>query len=101
MLTKIKRNRSKHYFLDLGQVYYMASLTINGQNVGKRVYAPYVFDVTPYLRKGHNMIVITVKPSMYNELVKRGIDGNRLFKRLKDTGIAAEGLAGPVRLYEQ
>ena len=101
LLTKIKRNRSKHYFLDLGQVYYMASLTINGQNVGKRVYAPYVFDVTPYLRKGHNMIVITVKPSMYNELVKRGIDGNRLFKRLKDTGIAAEGLAGPVRLYEQ
>lgn len=101
LLTKIKRNRNKHYFLDLGQVYYVASLTINGQNVGKRVYAPYVFDVTPYLRKGHNMIVITVKPSMYNELIKRGIDGDRLFKRLKDTGLAAEGLAGPVRLYEQ
>ena len=38
---------------------------------------------------------------MYNALVKRGLDGNRLFKSLKNTGLAAEGLAGPVRIYEQ
>ena len=36
-----------------------------------------------------------------SKLIKRGIDGDRLFNRLKDTGLAAEGLAGPVRLYEQ
>ena len=99
--VKVKRNAKKHYFLDLGHVYYVASLTVNGHEVGKRIFEPYVFDVTSCLRRGKNDISITVKPSMYNELVKRGIDGDRLFKRLKDSDLAAEGLAGPVRLYEQ
>jgi hypothetical protein len=101
LLTKVRHNRRKQYFLDLGQVYYVASLSVNGREVGKRLYAPYLFNVTPYLRNGNNVIEVTVKPSLYNELVKRGLDGDRLFKQLKTTGLAAGGLVGPVRLYEQ
>jgi hypothetical protein len=101
LTTKLKINRKKHYFLDLGQVCYVALLSINGQQVGKRLYEPYLFDVTPYLRCGNNTFQVTLKPSIYNDLVKRAIDGDRLFKSLKDGGLAAEGLVGPVRLYEQ
>lgn len=99
--VKVNPHSKKRYFLDLGHVYYVAVLSVNGHEVGKRLFTPYVFDVSAYLRRGRNDIAITVKPSMYNALVKRGIDGDRLFKRLKDGGLAAEGLAGPIRLYEQ
>lgn len=99
--VKVKPHSGKHYILDLGHVYYVATLSINGHEMGKRLFTPYAFDVTHYLRRGKNSIAITVKPSIYNALVKRGIDGDRLFKRLKDSGLAAEGLVGPIRLYEQ
>lgn len=102
LTTKLPINRKKHYVLDLGQVYHVASLSINGHEVGKRIYAPYTFDITPYLRRGENTFQVTLKPSLYNALVKRGLNGDRLFKLLKKNGgLAAEGLAGPVRLYEQ
>lgn len=102
LTTKLPINRKKHYVLDLGQVYHVASLSINGHEVGKRIYAPYIFDITPYLRRGENTFQVTLKPSFYNALVKRGLNGDRLFKLLKKNGgLAAEGLAGPVRLYEQ
>ena len=102
LTTKLPINRKKHYVLDLGQVYHVASLSINGHEVGKRIYAPYTFDITPYLRRGENTFQVTLKPSFYNALVKRGLNGDRLFKLLKKNGgLAAEGLAGPVRLYEQ
>ncbi len=101
VLTKIRRRPGKHYFIDLGRAYYVASLSVNGYEVGKRLFTPFLFDITRYLHHRHNLITVRIKPSMYNALVKRGLDGNRLFKSLKNTGLAAEGLAGPVRIYEQ
>ena len=94
----IQKDKKAEYYIDLGKVCYSAEVTVNGQEVGKRIFAPFHFDVTQYLRKGNNTITVKVTPSKYNEFVKRGIDRDRLFKMLKDSGLAAQGILGPVRL---
>lgn len=96
----VKKSKKTQYFLDLGKVYYSAELAINGMAAGKRIYAPFLFNVTPYLKNGQNEIVVKVTPSLYNEYVKRGIDKDRLFKTLKESPLASQGLAGPVKLLE-
>ena len=96
-----KPNKKARYFLDLGQVFYTASLRINGQEVGERLWKPYLFDVTPYLQAGENHISVTVTPSRYNSLVKRGIDGEEAYQTLKDSPLASEGMTGKIILYEQ
>ena len=96
-----KLNKKSRYFLDLGQVYYTASLSINGHEVGERLWKPYLFDVTPYLHSGENHISVIVTPSRYNSLVKRGIDEEEHYKSLKKSTLVSEGITGKVTLYEQ
>lgn len=97
----LKLNKKSRYFLDLGKVYYTASLRINGQEVDERLWKPYLFDVTPYLQAGENRIKVTVTPSRYNSLVKRGIDGEEAYQTLKESPLASEGMTGKIVLYEQ
>lgn len=40
-------------------------------------------------------------PTKFNEFVKRGIDKDRMFKRLKECGLQAQGLVGPVTIYKR
>ncbi len=40
--------------LDLGTVLYMAEVWINGKSAGKRLWAPFVFDITGHIRPGEN-----------------------------------------------
>ena len=94
----IQKNKKAEYYIDLGKVCYSAEVSINGQEIGKRIFAPFLFDVTQHLRKGTNTITVKVTPSKYNEFVKRGLNRDRLFKMLKDSGLAAQGILGPVRL---
>ena len=96
-----KFNKKARYFLDLGQVYYTASLRINGHEVGERLWKPYLFDVTPYLHAGENHISVNVTPSRYNSLVKRGIDGEDAYSCLKESTLVSEGMTGKLTLYEQ
>lgn len=96
-----KFNKKVRYFLDLGKVYYTASLSINGKEVGERIWKPYLFDVTPYIKAGENTISVTVTPSRYNSLVKRAIDGEDNYKSLKESTLVSEGMTGKLTLYEQ
>ena len=96
----IQKEKKSEYYIDLGKVCYSAEVSINGQEIGKRIFAPFLFDVTQHLRKGNNTITVKVTPSKYNEFVKRGLDRDRLFKMLKDSGLAAQGILGPVRLLK-
>lgn len=97
---KIKKDKHARYWLDLGKVGYAAETTVNGVAVGKRCFTPFVFDITSQIKKGDNVINVKVTPSMYNEFVKRGIDGQRLFKMLKTSTLAAQGIMGPVRILK-
>lgn len=96
----IKKDKHCRYYIDLGKVGYSAEMEVNGQAVGKRIFTPFVFDVTDYIKKGVNQLTIRVTPSLYNELVKRGKDGQRLYKMLKNSTLASQGIAGPVKIYK-
>lgn len=96
-----KINKKAHYYLDLGEVYYTASLKVNGKEVGERIWAPYLFDITSYLQQGENVVDVTVMPSRYNSLVKRAIDGENDYRSLKESALASEGMVGKYILYEQ
>lgn len=93
--------KGTHYLIDLGKVYHVASLTLNGRSLGTCVFMPFIMDVTPYLKKGINKLEIEVTPTKFNEFVKRGIDKDRMFKRLKECGLQAQGLVGPVTIYKR
>ena len=96
-----KLDKKARYFLDLGDVYYIASLKVHGREVGERIWQPYLFDITPYLHKGDNHIEVTVTPSRYNSLVKRAMDGEDTYQSLKNSPLASEGMTGKCTLYLQ
>lgn len=96
----VKKEKQATYYIDLGKVCYSAEMTVEGQEVGKRIYTPFLFDVTKQLKNGTNKVTVKVTPSKYNEFVKRGKNGDRLFKMLKDSELAAEGIIGPIRVMK-
>ncbi len=98
-IDKKQLKRTKQVMLDLGNVFYTAQVNVNGQEAGNLIWAPYRLDITPYMQRGDNVLTIRVTPSRFNSYVRRGQKKDRLFKALKDSGLAAQGLAGPVKIY--
>lgn len=76
--------------LELGAVYEIAEVKLNGIDAGVRICPPYVFEITKGLKKGKNILQIDVT----NTLAKK--HGNNVF----DRGMPQEpsGLLGPVKL---
>ncbi|MBM7573468.1 glycosyl hydrolase [Aquibacillus albus] len=73
-----------HATVDLGEVYEIARLTVNGKEVGLKMWAPYRFELDPsFLQAGKNTISIDVTNSMANKM-----DNARL----------KSGLIGPVSM---
>jgi hypothetical protein len=46
----------------------VANVTVNGAKVGSIAFAPYDLDVTPFIRKGRNVVSVTVYGSLKNTL---------------------------------
>ncbi|MCF0172790.1 MAG: hypothetical protein HUJ91_03550, partial [Bacteroidales bacterium] len=91
--------------LDLGKVYGIAELLVNGESRGIQWHAPYRFDLNG-LPAGENNIEIRITTPWRNRLIgdrQPGRDGVRTF--CSNTAITAEsplvpsGLLGPVVLY--
>ena len=89
------------YVLDLGEVYYTAEVFINGNAVGKRVWKPFRFDITDYVKSGENVMEIRVKASDYNAKVLRGREGDATFSSIANSGRMANGLKGPVQIFTE
>lgn len=73
--------------LDLGRVYEVAEVWLNGKSIGIKICPPYKFDISGYLQDGINNLVIEVT----NTLVKVHQDGFSQFAVQEPTG-----LLGPV-----
>jgi hypothetical protein len=73
----------EHTDLDLGEVHELAHVWVNGHDAGFRLWAPYRFDVTPFVRPGANRVRVEVTNSLANKM-----DGEEL----------PSGLLGPVTL---
>ncbi|GKU24225.1 glycosyl hydrolase [Clostridium folliculivorans] len=75
--------------LDLGRVYEVAELWLNGENLGVRICPPYKFDVSSYIKKGVNSLVVEVT----NTLVKAHKDAFSQYAVQEPVG-----LLGPVKV---
>ncbi len=69
--------------LDLGEVHELARVSVNGRDLGVRMWAPYVFAVTDCVREGTNHLRIEVANSLANHLEHANL---------------ASGLVGPVTI---
>jgi hypothetical protein len=78
--------------LDLGQVGVNASVTVNGQDVGMRIAAPYTYPVEDSLVRGRNTVTVTVS----NTLAGKRRDAFSFYLTLSPSG-----LMGPVRLLSE
>jgi hypothetical protein len=92
--------QNAHYFLDLGKVYFTAQVFVNGKFAGKRVFAPYMLDITSFLRSGMNRIEVQVTTGQLNEFIGKGRQGDARYKQFKnkDDQLMAAGLIGPVAI---
>lgn len=77
----------KRMELDLGDVYEIAEVIVNGREAGVRMWAPYIFPLEDSITEGLNELVIEVHNTLANKICNAGLKS---------------GLAGPVtlRFYE-
>ena len=120
----ITSDRSKDLYLDLGEVYNMARIRINGKDMGVVWTAPFQLKITDAIHSGNNLVEIEVANLWPNRLIgdeqfaDDGIKDNRwpdwLIKNQartsgrytfttakfykKDSPLLRSGLIGPVRL---
>jgi hypothetical protein len=99
----INKNKYKHkkIILDLGKVYYTATVYVNGKKSGDIIWPPYKIDISNLVVPGNNNIKIIVTPTDRNKFVGEGIKQNKyyvpVFKNKLNTLMPA-GLVGTVKI---
>ncbi len=91
------------YSLDLGTVYFSAEVYVNGKFAGKRVFAPYMLDITGLLVEGANQVEVRVTTSQLNGYIGKAKQGDSHYRQFKnkDDQVMAAGLLGPVVIREE
>jgi hypothetical protein len=90
--------------LDLGDVKFLASVTVNGKDLGEVWHAPYRVDVTSALKPGNNQIEVKVVNTWVNRLIGDEQPGATkiTFTDVKpykaNSSLQSSGLLGPVTL---
>jgi hypothetical protein len=97
-----------HYrscLLQLGQVYDIAAIKINGQDAGVLWTAPYSLDITSYLKKGRNDLELLVTNRWINRLIgdaQKDVKTKYTFSTYQHytagSVLVPSGLQGPVEL---
>ena len=92
-----------HFYLDLGKVYFTADVYVNGKFAGKRVFAPYMLDITSLLVPGENKIEVRVTTGQLNGYIGKAKQGDIQYKQFKnkEDQLMAAGLLGPVVIREE
>ena len=93
---------SKIQWLNLGKVFGVAELMVNGQNAGTRWYGRRIYNVERFLKEGKNNIEVIVTTTMGNYL--KSLKDNRVAQYWTNEGrtiqpIQSIGIAGPVTIY--
>ncbi len=92
----------KIQFLNLGKVYGISKVTINGKEVGTQWYGNRLYRIGNLLKQGTNSIEVEVTTVMLNYM--KSLKDNHLAQAWTNIGrrdqpLQSMGLAGPVRLY--
>lgn len=95
-------DNTKIEWLNLGKVYGVSELFINGQNVGVKWYGRRIYPVGKFIKPGNNSIEIKVVTTLGNYL--KGLTTNRSAQYWTNEGrtiqpIQSMGMAGPVTFY--
>jgi hypothetical protein len=93
---------SKPEWMNLGKVFGVSELFINGVNAGIRWYGRRIFHVEPFLKNGNNNIEIRVTTTMGNYL--KSLTDNPIAQFWTNEGrtiqpVQSIGLIGPVTVY--
>lgn len=83
--AEFELNDAGDVWLDLGEVCEICDLCLNGKYVGVKLWAPYTFDISKFVKKGTNTLGITVTNPAANKYDKDG---------------AKSGLCGPIRILK-
>ena len=93
------------YRISLDAVGSAAEVIINGQSAGTVWCSPWSLDVTPYLKKGKNLIEIKVANNLWNRLVgtANGVNNGITIRQthplaIEDSSLTPSGLTGKVRI---
>jgi hypothetical protein len=96
--------QDKRYMLDLGVVFAVADVAINGQNVGQAIFSPYQVDITDHLVTGDNTLIIEVTPALRNRLLGKALAGDPEYRQFigrppfGNSNPIPSGLVGPVNV---
>ncbi|MBK6510732.1 MAG: hypothetical protein IPG06_15600 [Haliea sp.] len=90
------------YVLDLGLVQGSASVTVNGQDVGRASIPPFAVDITGAIKPGENTIEIALLAPLRNYFVGRALSGDPHYSGMEnyEHALVAAGLMGPVAIVE-
>ncbi|MEI5676519.1 MULTISPECIES: glycosyl hydrolase [unclassified Nocardioides] len=87
--------KGRRYVLDLGEVHTAARVTVNGQDAGSVIFAPYELDVTSLLKAGANQVEIAVTPRKKNRYFPAATNTNGQYSMAAPQDA---GLVGPLTL---
>lgn len=92
-------DKTSYSFLNLGKVYGVSELIINGKNLGAQWYGRRIYSIGKYIQPGNNSIEIKVVTTMGNYM--KTLKNNPVAQywtneKRKDQPIQSMGLVGPV-----
>jgi len=95
-------NSTKTEWMNLGKVFGVSELFINGENAGTRWYGRRIYAVAQYLKNGNNNIEIKITTTMGNYL--KSLVANPIAQFWTNEGrtiqpLQSMGLIGPVTIY--
>jgi hypothetical protein len=94
-------DKSKASFINLGKVYGVSEVIINGKNLGAQWYGRRIYPIRDYINTGNNTIEIQVVTTMGNYM--KTLKNNPIAQywtneKRKDQPIQSMGLVGPVSI---
>lgn len=98
--TRFILEKSTEVFLDVGKVFDIAEVTLNGTSLGVRWWGDKTFLVQDALVDGENRIDIKVTTTLFNYMqsLKDNAVVDYWLQRRKGNGLVRAGLVGPVKL---
>jgi hypothetical protein len=104
---KYKGKSKNDVYLDLGNVMVMATVKINGKDAGGVWTAPYRLNISQYLKKGNNLVEVTVVNNWKNRMIgDMNLPESERTTSVttnpwsKDTPLQSSGLLGPACIEE-
>jgi hypothetical protein len=82
-MLELKGLVDRTIYLNLGNVYNLAEVKMNGKPAGIRLWKPYIFDITSHIQNGYNKLEIVIINTLANRISKAEL---------------RSGLIGPVQI---